>query len=342
MRGWLLFVLFLALQPGVVCADELPLFASDEPLEITIEFPLRDVMRKAKSRPVVDGIARYLDGDGQVVSLPVKMSTRGKSRLSVCRFPPLGFSVKKKAAKGTVFEGQKSLKIVTHCRSHRLYRNYLLQEHTIYEVFNVLTDVSFRTRLLEITYRDSENPDFEVVEQGFFIESIGEVAARNELERQKVPETEIDQLDPAYATLLAMFQFMIGNTDWSVRKAPAGAHCCHNGRILGPPGAEGGWKVVPYDFDQAGLIDAEYAEPADQLRLRSVRQRLWRGRCVHNDELVDVIELFNARREAIEAALRVPDSRETKAAMKYIDGFYKVINDPKKRDKSIARRCLAS
>ena len=332
----------LVLLPAVAFGDGHGLFDSNEPLEITIEFPLRDLMRNASDRPVVDGLVSYTDAKGDVISLPVQMSTRGRSRLSVCRFSPLALSVKKKAASGTLFEGQKSLKIVTHCRGHMLYRNYLVQEYGIYEAFNVLTDVAFRTRLLNVTYRDSEDPDFEVAEQAFFIESIREVAARNGLERKRVRQTEIEQLDSAYAALTAMFQFMIGNTDWSVRKAPEGSNCCHNGRILGPAGEDAGWKVVPYDFDQAGLVDAEYAEPAEQFLLRSVRQRLWRGRCVHNDELDAVIALFNERRQAIESALVVPGTRQEKSAMKYIDGFYEVINDPKKRSRSIEKRCLAS
>ena len=335
-------LLLLVLLPGVVLGEELPLFASDTPLEITIEFPLRDVMRKAKDRPVVDGVATYTNADGASTTLDVKMSTRGKSRLTVCRFPPLALSVKKKAAQGTVFEGQKSLKMVTHCRASARYREYLLQEYGIYEAFTELTDVSFRARLANITYRDSEDPDYEIAEQAFFIEPIRHVATRNDLERKKVPETETAQLDPVYSTLLAMYQFLIGNTDWSARKAPAGSNCCHNGRVLGPAGEDSGWKVVPYDFDQAGLIDAEYAVPAEQLRLRSVRQRLWRGRCLHNDKIDEVIALFNERREAIEAALLVPGMREAKSARKYIDSFYDVINDPKKRDKSIERRCLAA
>lgn len=334
-------LVLLVLLPCVTCADGLPLFESDEKLKVTLDFPLRDVLRKAEKRPVVDGVAHYTDTDGQTVSVPVQVSTRGRSRLAVCRFPPLALSVKKKAAAGTVFEGQKSLKIVTHCRGNQVYRDYLLQEYGIYEALNVLTDVSFRTRLLEVTYRDSENEGVEISEHAFFIESIGEVAKRNGLKRKKVPEAEISQLDASYAALTAMFHFMIGNTDWSVRKAPAGSNCCHNGRIVGPGESEDDWKVVPYDFDQAGLINTEYAEPADQLRIRSVRQRIWRGRCVHNDELDAVVARFSENREAIEAALLAPGMRDTRSVQKYVESFYRVIDDPKKREKNIARRCLA-
>ena len=335
-------MLLLLLLPGIALGDGSPLFDSDEPLEITIEFPVRHLIRKAADRPVVDAAATYTGADGEVVSLPVQMSTRGKSRLTVCQFPPLSLSVKKKAAKGTVFEGQKSLKIVTHCKPHTLYRGYLLEEQAIYEALNVLTEVSFRTRLLRVTYRDTEKEGFEITEDAFFIESIGEVAARNALERKKVPRTKIEQLDPAYAQLVTMFQFLIGNTDWSVKTAPAGSNCCHNGRILGPQGEEAGWKIVPYDFDQAGFIDTEYAAPAEQLRIRSVRQRLWRGRCVHNAELDGVVALFNERRAELESALVKPGARGAGSARKYIEAFYKIINDPKKRQKTIEKRCLAS
>ena len=109
MRGlWLLLLL-----PTVGFADGAPMFDSDERLDITIEFPLRDLMRNAADRPTADGVAHYTDVSGAVVSVPVKMSTRGRSRLAVCRFPPLALSVNKNAAAGTVFEGQKSLKMVT-------------------------------------------------------------------------------------------------------------------------------------------------------------------------------------------------------------------------------------
>lgn len=329
-----------ALWPAAVIGDGPPLFDADEPLEITIEFPLRDLMRQAADRPVVDGLASYTNASGEVSSLAVKISTRGRSRLAVCRFPPLALSVKKKAAEGTIFEGQKSLKIVTHCRSSPVYRGYLVQEYGIYRAFNVLTETSFRVRLLNVTYRDSANPEFEIAEQAFFIESIGDVASRNGMQRKRVSGTAIAQLDAAYAALSAMFQFMIGNTDWSVRRSPAGSDCCHNGRVLGLAGEDSGWKVIPYDFDQAGLVNAEYAAPAEQLRLRSVRQRLWRGRCSHNAELDAVVALFNDRRAAIESALVAAEARQAKAALKYVDGFYNLINDPKKRQKNIDQRCM--
>lgn len=334
----LLFLLLLS--PVGLLADERPLFSSDEPLDIVIEIPLHAILKDARERPVVEGHASYADSAGESVRLPVEVSTRGRSRLELCRFPPLSLILEKEHAANTFFAGQKSLKIVTHCRSNPQFRSYVLQEHAIYKAFAVLTDLSFRVRLLNITYRDTENKTGEIQEQGFLIESIREVAKRNGLKRQKERKVDINQLDPAHSSLAAMFQFMIGNTDWSVRLAPDGAYCCHNGRVLGGKGSNDGWKVVPYDFDQSGIINAHYATPAPQLGIKSVRQRLYRGRCVHKDQLDQVIQLFNERRNELETALLPEGSRNKKSVTSYIASFYKTINDPGTRARDIENRCL--
>lgn len=332
----------LLLVASSVAAQDRPLFDSNEPMQLVIEAPMKTLTRNVKKRPVVDGTVTYTDAAGDTVSIAVELSTRGKSRLDVCRFPPLSLSVKKKAAEGTIFEGQKSLKIVTHCQHNKRFRDNILREYGIYEAFNVLTDVSFRTRFADITYRDSEGRMDDLEEPGFFIEAIAEVAARNGLERRKVTRVDTLQREPRYATVTAMFQYMIGNTDWSAKLGPDGTNCCHNGRVLSPKNADFGWMVVPYDFDQSGVVNARYAEPDENLGIRSVRQRLWRGRCAHNDELDAVIELFNEIRAELESALQVPGLQDPEDVANYIDGFYRTINDPKRRARDIEQRCLRS
>jgi len=333
------FLLFLGI--GASSADGSPLFDSEDPIDITIALPLQTVVRQAEDRPVVDAIATYDIGDGKPVSLPVQISTRGKSRLRECQFPPLSFIVTKKDAAATIFEGQKSLKIVAHCRSSAVFRSYVLQELGIYRAFNLLTDVSYRVRPLNIRYEDTEKSGRILEELGFFIEPIRDVASRNGLQRQKVATTTIAQHDPWYSAMTAMFQFLIGNTDWSVVKAPPGDNCCHNGRVLSEPDAEDGWLVVPYDFDQTGIINPLYAAPVPQLGIRSVRQRLWRGRCVHNDQLESVIQTFNEKRAELEAALLPEGMKNRKSAQRYIDAFYDIINNPKRVKKNILEQCLA-
>lgn len=334
-------LIVLLLVPVAVTGQGLPLFGNDATLRLTLEVPLSTLLRNAGERPVVQGKAAYIDGQGSKISLPVAVSTRGRSRLEICRFPPLSLTFRKKDAQGTIFEGQKTLKLVTHCQRNKKFRGYVRQEYAIYEAFTVLTDISFRARYLDIEYRDSEKPGSNIDEHGFLIESIDELASRTGLVRQKTPALSTGQLDPGYTMLSAAFQYLVGNTDWSVKQGPEGSNCCHNGRPLSAPDAAVGWKVVPYDFDQTGIINPDYAAPDARFRLRSVRQRLWRGRCVHNDELDAVVGLFNENRARIEAVLvidGVPDARSTK---RYIDTFFQIINDPGRRQTNIEKRCLA-
>ncbi len=60
--------------------------------------------------------------------------------------------------------------------------------------------------------------------------------------------------------------------------------------------------VIPYDFDQSGVINIPYAEPNRALRIGSVRQRLYRGLCAMNDELEWVIQRLNEQRAEVEGA----------------------------------------
>ena len=337
-------VLFVALFISVASnADDLPLFASDAPLEIVFEFPMDEILKRAVERPVVDGHAYYKDAAGNQVSIPIKMTTRGRSRLAYCRFPPLSITVNKKQAKGTIFEGQKKkLKVVTHCRDSAVHKRYLLQEQRIYEAFNVLTDVSFRTRFLHVTYRNTDRSGQEMSEPAFIIETTVGVADRNQLKRQKVNKVRASQLEPEYTAMSALFQFMIGNTDWSVIAGPVENRCCHNSKPLSPPKADTGWFVVPYDFDQAGLINTQYAVVAKPLPIKTVRQRLFRGRCIHQDQMEPAIALFNERRQQLEMALMPEGRSEHKRTATYVDSFYRIINDAKQRERSIEKRCLSN
>jgi len=99
---------------------------------------------------------------------------------------------------------------------------------------------------------------------------------------------------------------------------------------------------VPYDFDQSGIINTSYSNPSESLNIRSVRQRIYRGRCRHLSGIDGAIALFNQHRQALEAALLPQEIKKRKSAVRYVDDFYQIINDPKKRQNSIDDRCRGS
>jgi len=339
-----LFLLEISIFVIIISADcsaDYPLFEDQSKLNVVIEMPMTTIVNDAEDRPEVLGVLRFIDA-GTEVALNFMMSTRGHSRLEICRFPPLSMNLKKKQVAGTLFEGQNKLKIVTRCKNSKHFERYLFQEYGIYRGFNVLTEDSIRVRALSVTFRDSEGKRKDDVQPAFFLESDNAVAERRSMEPIKSPTINPAQLDSEHASILTLYQYLIANTDWTMLKGPGSDPCCHNGKVIGTPGTTNGWIVLPYDFDQAGLINTKYSIPADGLRIRSVRQRLFRGRCMNLKHLDESIAKFNEFRPQIEDALNPPeiDQRSRKNALKYIDDFYEIINDPEKRKNKIEDKCL--
>lgn len=330
--------------PVSVQAQNDPLFLSHDTLELVVRMPMASLISDAKERPELEGRLEFSEADGRKVGIDMTMTTRGRSRLDYCHFPPLKINIKKGQATGTLFDGQNKLKIVTHCRNGSTHEKYLWQEYGIYRAYNELTDYSFRVRWLTITYKDSEGKRKDETHPAFFIESAREAAAR--LGRERVQQNQISSaaLDPVESSKYAVFQYLIANTDWSMIKGPGDEGCCHNGKILMEPGTDTNWIVMPYDFDQSGLMSTKYSQPAPALKIRSVRQRLYRGRCRHNGELERTVELFNDKRQVMEGHLtpEVLGERVNKKTLHYIDAFYQVINDPAKRQGRILERCIGS
>jgi len=80
--------------------------------------------------------------------------------------------------------------------------------------------------------------------------------------------------------LVYIFQFLMGNTDWSI---PAG----HNIKMIkSKKPLDQLPYVIPYDFDNAGIVNANYAAPDETLPIKSVRERLYRGFCL-DDEVIE-------------------------------------------------------
>src|SRR5436309_5540003 len=247
------------------------LFLDHAPLTLQLETDLRALFRdrgeKKKDHPATlrYGTAR------DTGSLNVKLRTRGIFRLARCGFPPIRLDLPSHKLEDTPFAGQDKLKLVTHCQSGQSYERNLLREYALYRVFNALTDTSFRVRLAHVTYRDSLRPDT-VRRYGFLIESDGALARRAGAEVLTQGQILDVQTDPSYMTLVAVFQYLIGNTDWSVWGR-------HNTVILDDTVHHSKVIAVPYDYDFSGAVDAAYATPPPQLPIHSVRERLYRGYC---------------------------------------------------------------
>ncbi|MEE8043227.1 MAG: hypothetical protein V3T15_10575 [Pseudomonadales bacterium] len=321
-------------------AGEGALFDSHDPLALVLEAPWRRIMRKRTDDPAHEGELRY-EGPDASHALSVDVGLRGHSRLEFCRFPPISLNFKRKQATGTVFDGQNKLKLVTQCASGSRYRDHLRLEYIVYRALNLLTPQSFRVRWVEIRYIDSEGKRRDKAEPGFFIEDEARMAKRLGLERISAKRLDPRHVDEHYLGLIALFQFMIGNTDWSIVTGLRGEDCCHNGKLLGSSGVESDLIVVPYDFDQAGLIDVDYAIPYEKLGITDVKQRLYRGFCRTSARLDEIIDQFEAERSAILGLLDAVElsASSKRKAVRYLEGFFDIIGEPEDVERRIERKC---
>jgi hypothetical protein len=248
------------------------LFSEDQPIHVTIKGPISAVV----STPAPARTARPAVLQAGAETLPILLSPRGILRRTkvACSFPPLGVQFTAKPPKQSLFDRQKRLKLVTHCRNPSDHQQYVLLEYAAYRMFNVLSPLGLRARLGTFDYVE-QNGRAVASKTGFFIEDPDDAAKRNSLAELRIAaRIAPSQLDPVTSARAAMFEYMIGNTDWSMRAGPAGDTCCHNFKLFGrAAGAQYGIIPVPYDFDVSGLVNPPYALPPDGLGIDSVKQR---------------------------------------------------------------------
>jgi hypothetical protein len=321
--------------------DPAPLFASNDPIEITLTLPLRTLVAQRKRRPDLDGTVTLAGTDGTATEFGVSVSTRGFSRLELCSFPPLSLNFKRGQVDDTLFARQNRLKLVTLCRGTTSYEQYLELEYVVYRMYEQVSEFAFRIRPVRMRYVNTErNNDVEEA-PAFFIEHKDGVAARVGMAAVDLPGIEPAELRPRELAILTLFQYMIGNTDWSATTPADGEDCCHNTAVLAPTSGENEFVIVPYDFDQSGFINTSYAVPSEKLPIRTVRERLYRGLCATNEYLDAALAKFNAARPAIESVLQSARLTEKSRAdaLDYIERSYEIINDPAERQREIVDEC---
>jgi hypothetical protein len=336
----LVAICLLAVSAPVRAQQPKPLFAASDPIHIVIQAPLSALTRNRASGAVVQGI--LTDPAGQ--SLPISLSLRGLTRRSAdtCDFPPLRVRFLAHPAATSLFAGQDKLKLVTHCNNSSSFQQYLLLEYAAYRMYNVLTPHSFRARLANIDYRDEKGRPI-VSRLGFFLEELGDVAKRNGARQTRAPDRiPVPDLNPADAGRYALFQHMLANHDWSMRAGPQGKDCCHNAELIGPL-APGATIPIPYDFDYSGFVNAPYAVPPDELRINSVRQRFYRGYCLHNAAVLAAARQMRESRPQLMAAISSTPGLEPRTqsrAVSFLDSFFADIATDELVNAKILSRCL--
>jgi hypothetical protein len=310
------------------------LFDTEELLQISFKGKIRELLNDRtedpKYHPLV--LSYSLPGSGKV-EIPVEGRTRGHFRRlkENCNLPPLMIQFPKKGIQSTtIFHEQAKLKLVMPCQDD----GYVVREWLVYKIYNLITSKSFRTRLVNVQLEDERNKKLPGPVYGILLEEEKQLALRNHcvsLERKLRPqETQL----VAFLTM-AVFQYLVGNTDWSVQYQ-------QNIKLIAKDSNAPPFPVA-YDFDHAGMVNSPYALPAEELKMTSVQQRRFRGFCVQNPQLFEpVIARFNEVKQeiyALYANCKMLDAKYIKSATRYLDEFYRTINNASEWKKEFAYPC---
>lgn len=235
----------------------------------------------------------------------------------------------------TLFEGNKSLKLVLPCQIGEKYDELILKEYLCYQFYEPCSPYAFNTRLLDISLTDNgrKNPKTYSI-KGFFIEDDKLVAKRFNGKVVDSKTLSKSQLHDTTTLKHDFFEFLIANTDWSNTGQ-------HNNKIIVT--ASGNYIPIPYDFDMAGFVNPPYATVNETLGITDVRERLYRGYCQDEGPTQYVRNSYIKTKPSILQVLDkhkslFPD-QEFVRMQKYILEFFDVLeNDISFRDK-VLRSC---
>jgi len=294
------------------------LFTKDDILDLSLRFDLTNYKRKKPKEEYMKAILTYHISETDSINKEIRLKSRGEFRNGYCDLPPIRLNFSKADFQKDDLKKINKLKMVTHCK----YGNeeYLLKEYLIYKLYNVLTDNSFRVRLIRIEYINTYKKTKPIKTFAFFIEPVEILGER--IKAVPIDAVNLNQkhINPEMMDRMAIFFYMIGNTDWSVPNQ-------HNCKVLTPTVFEGAslGVIVPYDFDYSGLVNAGYAVPPEGLGIESVLQRRYLGICRSEDLYINALREFSEKKDQFYKVIKdftLLSEKERKKMTEYLDSFY--------------------
>lgn len=298
------------------------LLYGEDVIDVTLETDLVRLIENIKTENYQSAIFSFPNKQGEIVSLQAEIRPRGNYRRRVCDFPPIKIKFPKEKLVGADIKPHNKLKLVTHCLDDRnVGQENLLKEYLAYKLYQELTDQSYRVQLIRINYEDTKGKLSRVRRYAILLEDTDEMAERLGGEECDCLNPQKEQVDLRLEGIHAMFQYMIGNEDWSIAMN-------RNLKMVKPlDGSQ--LKPVPYDFDFSGLVNASYALPNTQLGLNSIQDRLYLGMPVTDTELEYVFNFFRLKKEALLQIVEdcKPLSRSGRNEVTaYLEGFFNRID----------------
>ncbi len=299
------------------------LFKKQSELPIKLKYSISDLKKNKNDSIFIKTTLSYKNKKQEWHNIPIEIRARGNFRREKCYFSPVKIKIKKASAKGTLFKGNKRLKLVLPCSLTKDKNDNVLKEYMAYKFYEIISKYNFKTRLVEIALTEIKGKKTKEHKiKGILIEDDKKVANRH---HGKIVKRAINPMaqDALSSTRNAFFQFMIGNVDFSIAKQHNAKLLYINKKIIS----------VPYDFDMCGLVNPSYAVPS--LNMTHITQRKYRGVKRDIGVMTQVRNEFIKNKKSIE---NIVNSLETKfenksefnEAKDYINSFYQILLNDKR------------
>jgi hypothetical protein len=255
-------------------------------------------------------------------------------RLEICSFPPLKLKLDKGELSAHGLSAMNEMDIVNHCEESDFHDQLLLKEYLAYKLWELLSPYSFSVQLIRLHYLKTDGTQAHETSYAFLMENAEELVERIGGRRNKTPVISSNAVEKEQMVRVALFEYMIGNTDWYITNR-------HNLEFVAIPG----YKVlvpIPYDFDYSGLVDAPYAAHHESIDLSSVSIRYYQGGCAPAEEINKILKTFLDQKEKILMSPRQIQGLNEKSinySITYLKGFYDIIENPKKLENLIIEHC---
>ena len=310
-------------------------FQRDTILKMTLTTNTKQLVAKKYKEEWQPIQVNFTDKSGEVMDWKAKVRTRGNVRKQVCFYPPLKLKFKKKwLVKNEMDSSFNDLKLVIGCKKGDFYGELVLKEYLIYKLYQAFTDISFRTQLAEIEFIDSGEKWKPFTTYAFLIENEDEMATRLNAKCAKPKRLRSKYIYAEQLDKMNLFEFMIGNTDWSAIQS-------HNVRLIKCKDYPLPLPIA-YDFDYAGLVEAPYAVHGNGIDLDDITDRLFLGMCREKGALAKHIPLFQEKKADFYKIINdfhYLDAKERKRMINYLDEFYKILDNPKRFKREIVEYC---
>lgn len=309
------FTIALYAQAPAAVSSVFEYLTAKEGTAVQLEFDVTELVENKRKNDYYPANIRLEDG----TTLALEVRSRGKFRRRLCEVPPLKMKFAKKELRKFSLDTLNEVRLVLPCTFTPDDEALLLREYLAYRMYEKLSPYHVKARLIRLTLRDRHTEQSRPTVWAILLQHDEELAAK--LGGTVVEQFGLtsDSTDTYYTAMNAAFQYMIGNTDWSLRD---------NRNLYQFRPAQGGKIIpIPYDFDFSGLVDAPYATPTKEYGLTTVRDRALIADGLSERDVKRAIKtLVEHETFLMDACNRAHlDAKHLKAVQQYLGDFFTAV-----------------